>query len=83
MGLKYLKMIGKILKRNHYKQCWWKFRLIYILQSIFLFLLQRIKGSHTENVFMRALEIVVDDIQEGSLIWLNILMMLIALTFCA
>lgn len=30
---------------------------------------------------MRALEIVVDDIQEGSLIWLNILMMLIALTY--
>ena len=45
------------------------------------FLVTRIKGSHTENVFMRALEIVVDDIQEGSLIWLNILMMLIALTY--
>lgn len=30
---------------------------------------------------MRALEIVVDDIQEGSLIWLNILMLLIALTY--
>ena len=32
-------------------------------------------------MYLCALEIVVDDIQEGSLIWLNILMLLIALTF--